>query len=159
MQVIRKIDHILARVEGILIALILSLMILLSFGQVILRNLFNDGILWGDTFLRQTVLWVGFLGASLAAREKRHISIDFLSHFIPVAWEKALKTLIFALTGLISGVLAWAAWTFVRFEQEGGSTLFLNYPVWIFQVILPYSFMIIAIRFLLSPLLYSSKAD
>ena len=42
MHLIRQIETALARIETFLIVLLLSLMILFSFGQVILRNFFND---------------------------------------------------------------------------------------------------------------------
>jgi len=149
MQIIKKIDAYLARAEEGLIVLILSVMILLSFGQVILRNLFDQGILWADIFLRQMVLWVGFLGASLATRSGRHIAIDFLPRFMPPQWRAISGIIVRLSAGVISAYLAWAAWKFVQFEREGGATLFLNLPGWIFETILPFSFAVIALRFLL----------
>ncbi|UCD10382.1 MAG: TRAP transporter small permease subunit, partial [Nitrospinaceae bacterium] len=93
MRWIEKIDAGLAKLEATFIVATLSVMILLSFGQVILRNFFHGGILWADLFLRQGVLWVGFLGASLATREGRHISIEVLSHFFPQGFVRILARL------------------------------------------------------------------
>jgi len=138
--------------EALAVTVLLSLMILITFSQVIMRNVFNEGILWGDIFIRQLVLWVGFLGASLAVREAKHISIDFLPHFLPITWGKFIQFIVNFTAGIISGLLAWAAWRFVEFEMEGSATLFLDIPVWIFQIILPYSFCVISARFLLKTL-------
>ena len=138
--------------EELTVTVLLSLMILITFSQVILRNVFHEGILWGDIFIRQLVLWVGFLGASLAVREAKHISIDFLPHFLPITWGKFIQFIVNFTAGIISGLLAWAAWRFVEFEMEGSATLFLDIPVWIFQIILPYSFCVISARFLLKTL-------
>lgn len=149
MEIIKKIDGYLAKGEEALIVLILSLMIVLSFSQVILRNVFHQGILWADIFLRQMVLWVGFLGASLATRSGRHISIDFLPNYLSPFWRAVSKVIVQATAGVVSGFLAWAAWKFMQFEKEDGTVLFLHYPVWIFQTILPFSFAVIALRFLL----------
>ncbi|MFP6637299.1 MAG: TRAP transporter small permease [Nitrospinaceae bacterium] len=150
MRIINQVDQFLGKIEGYLIVSILSLMILLSFGQMVLRNFFNMGIIWGDTLLRQWVLWLGFLGAAMAARQNKHISIEILSSLSSPYWERIIKTFTQICAGIISGFLAWAAWSFMLFEKEGGSILFLNIPVWVFQIILPYSFMIIAIRFIIS---------
>jgi TRAP-type C4-dicarboxylate transport system permease small subunit len=149
MRIINQVDQFLGKIEGYLIVSILSLMILLSFGQMVLRNFFNMGIIWGDTLLRQWVLWLGFLGAAMAARQNKHISIEILSSLSSPYWERIIKTFTQICAGIISGFLAWAAWSFMLFEKEGGSILFLNIPVWVFQIILPYSFMIIAIRFII----------
>ncbi len=152
MRLIRKIENILEKMETLAVSVLLSLMILIAFSQVILRNLFNEAILWGDIFIRQLVLWVGFLGASLAARESKHISVDFLPHFLPKTWGKLIQFIVNLTAGIISGFLALAAFRFVQFEMDGSAVLFLDIPVWIFQIILPYSFFVISARFLLKTL-------
>lgn len=149
MKFIRQLDDGLAKLETLAIAVILSTMILLSFTQVILRNFFQEGILWADILLRQLVLWVGFLGASLAVRNHSHISIDFLPNFLPKSWGKTLRALVQIIAGGISIALAWAACRFIMFEREAESTLFLDIPIWFFQIILPYSFCAVSLRFLL----------
>ncbi len=150
MHILKQVDRFLEKIEGHLIVLILSLMILLSFGQMLLRNLFNMGIIWGDTLLRQWVLWVGFLGASMAVRHDKHISIEVFANPSSLFWKRMIKAFTRFCAGIISGFLAWAAWSFVLFEKDSESILFLDLPVWIFQTILPYSFIVIAIRFIIS---------
>ncbi|MDE2237792.1 MAG: TRAP transporter small permease subunit, partial [Elusimicrobia bacterium] len=46
----------------------------LAFLQVLRRELFGSGALWADPLLRSLVLWVGFLGAALAAAEDKHFA-------------------------------------------------------------------------------------
>lgn len=157
MNAIKKIDHWLAKTEMGLLVLLLFLMVFMSFGQVLLRNFLNMGILWTDIFLRQLVLWVGFLGASLAVRERRHISIDVLSHFIPARFRSHLQIGVEVCAGVISAFLTVAAWKFVQFEMESPSTLFLDLPTWIFQTILPFSFAMISMRFFLGVFDESAK--
>jgi TRAP-type C4-dicarboxylate transport system permease small subunit len=147
MRVIRQIENFLGKIEALAVTVLLSLMILIAFSQVVLRNVFNDGILWGDIFIRQLVLWVGFLGASLAVRESKHISIDFLPNFLPKTWGNLIQFIINLTAGIVSGLLAVASIRFVQFEMEGSATLFFDIPVWIFQIILPYSFCVISARF------------
>lgn len=150
MQLIRSFDKILEKFEGHLIVFLLALMIILSFGQMVSRNLFHQALVWGDTLLRQLVLWTGFLGASLAVHKNKHISIDIFSNFLPPRLKQTSLILIRFVTSIISGFLAWSAWSFVQFERESESILFLDLPVWIFLLILPYSFLVIAFRFLLN---------
>ncbi len=152
MRFIKQIDRFLAGIEAFGVTLILSVMIGLTFVQVILRNLFSGGILWADLMVRQLVLWVGFLGASLAVRESKHIAIDFLPHFLPASFKKPVRFFTHIAAAVVSALLARAAFSFVRFEQEGGSILFLDIPVWWFQVILPYGFCVIAVRFVIQAL-------
>lgn len=158
MILIRSLDFLdktLEKIECRLIVCLLSLMIILSFGQMVSRNLFHQTLVWGDILLRQLVLWTGFLGASLAVRQNKHISIDVFSNFLPPSSKNKVFTFTRIATAIISGFLAWAAWSFVQFEKESESILFLEIPVWFFQLILPYSFLIIAFRFLL----YSTRTE
>jgi TRAP-type C4-dicarboxylate transport system permease small subunit len=150
MHILKQVNLFLEKIEGLLIVLILSLMILLSFGQMVLRNLFDMGIIWGDTLLRQWVLWLGFLGAALAVRQNKHISIEIFANLSSPFLKRIIRAFTRISAGIISGFLAWSAWSFMIFEKEAESILFLDFPVWIFQAILPYSFMVIAIRFIIS---------
>ena len=149
MPTIKQLDEWLAKAESGFLVSLLFLMVFLAFGQVILRNFFNSGLLWTDLFLRQLVLWVGFLGASLAVRERRHISIDVLPQLLPAAYKPWVQVLVNFSTGLISVFLAVAAWKFVRLEMEFPIILFLDLPAWIFQTILPFSFGLISLRYFL----------
>lgn len=152
MKTIKKLDEWLARLESGALILALFLMVLFASLQILLRNLFNTGLPWSDLLLRQLVLWVGFLGASLAAREGRHISIDVLPQFLPARLKPFLKTLVHFAAGVISVFLTLAAWNFVQMEFKYSTTLFLNIPAWTFQTILPYSFALISLRYFLAAL-------
>ncbi|MBW1813319.1 MAG: TRAP transporter small permease subunit, partial [Deltaproteobacteria bacterium] len=65
--------------EKVLLTTLLFSMIVLSFGQVVARNLFSTGFIWVDQMLRLEVLWVAFIGAALATEFNQHIKIDFLA--------------------------------------------------------------------------------
>ncbi|MFZ0392023.1 MAG: TRAP transporter small permease [Calditrichia bacterium] len=146
---LKKIDSSLAVFENGMIILVLSVMVLLSFLQVLLRNFFDTGLLWGDIFLRHLVLWVGFIGASLATRENKHINIDILTRFLPEKLLPAARIVTYLFTAFICVVLAKAAWVFVSYEKEFGTTLFSDIPAWIIQVIIPAGFALMALRFIL----------
>jgi TRAP-type C4-dicarboxylate transport system permease small subunit len=152
---LRYLDRALEKFEFWLIVCLLTLMIILSFGQMVSRNLFHQALVWGDILLRQLVLWTGFLGASLAVRQNKHISIDVFSNFLSPGTKGKVSIFTRITTAIISGFLAWAAWSFVQFEKESESILFLELPVWLFQLILPYSFLVITFRFLL----YSTRIE
>ena len=99
-QMIHRLDRSFALVESGLLIFILSMMILLAFLQVILRNLFSTSFFWGDPLLRHWVLWIGFLGASLAARENRHISIDALYRILPPTWKRIVHVITFIFSSI-----------------------------------------------------------
>ena len=149
MKVLKTIDRYLALTEGVIIVLFLTTMIGLAFLQVVLRNFFSTGIPWADTFLRHLVLWVAFLGASLSTRENKHINIDVLTKLLRPRGKLWSKCVVEVLSLAVCLFLGLAAWTFLAMERQGQGILFNNIPIWIFQIILPLGFFVIAFRFFL----------
>ena len=94
MGLLHWLDHWLASLERALVVLLLTGLLGLGLLQVIERNVLASGIFWADELLQHLVLWLGFLGASLATREQRHLSIDVLSHFLPTRWQLWLGLLV-----------------------------------------------------------------
>ena len=140
-------DETLGRVEKFLVAAMLSTMILLAFLQIILRNDFNTGIAWGDPLVRYLVLWVGLIGASLASKEGKHITIEVFSIWFSGYGNRYLKVIPHLVSAFICGLLTFAGWTFVQNEAQMGGTPFLEIPVWIPQVIIPITFALMTLRF------------
>ncbi len=140
-------DRWLERAETTLIILIVLTMILLSFLQVVLRNFFSTSISWGDIFLRHLVLWIGFIGASLAAREGKHINIDVLSKLLSAKVKRISQVIVSLFSSMVCYFLMAASIGFVRMEQEGSSVLFAHIPTWTIQLIIPIGFGIMMFRF------------
>jgi TRAP-type C4-dicarboxylate transport system permease small subunit len=158
-NLLKKIERSLAHLETGLILFLLSAMILLSFGQVLLRNFWGQGIIGVDIFLRQLVLWVGFLGAALAVREGKHITTGILPHMLEPRGKLYAKIASDFFAAVISFFLAIAAWKLVQSEYAGQSTLFDGVPVWLFQTILPYSLGLISARYLMDAILSAISSE
>ncbi len=158
MHRLKKIDDWLGRMEARLIVVLLSGLIVLSFTQIVMRNFFHSGLNWGDVLMRHGALWIGLLGASLATKEARHLSIEFASHLIPQHWARSLATFIKIFASTVCAVLTYYAYDFVNYEQEGGAILIFEIPTWLFQIVIPYSFAVICFRFLLNATLPAPSA-
>jgi TRAP-type C4-dicarboxylate transport system permease small subunit len=147
-RVLKRLQRIGLRIEDGLLALLLTGMILLATLQILLRNLWDTGISWGDPSLRLMVLWITLLGAMVATREHHHIRIDILARLLPGRWKPIAQRITDLFAGVITGLLAWHAARFVWFEWQDGSTLFAAVPAWICELIIPFGFAVIALRFL-----------
>lgn len=152
MDSIRKINNAIAKIEEWLLVVIVLFMVVLAFLQVLLRNIFDQSFLWGDPLLRQLVLWVGFIGASLATKGEKHITIDVLGKALKGRTKKGVQLLTDLFAMLISAVLSYAAWQFVMMEREFETKAFANLPAWYFQIIIPLGFGLMTLRYLFSSL-------
>ena len=137
----------LPRIEEALLALLLGAMILLASLQIFLRNFFDEGLVWIDPLLRLLVLWVGLMGALAASRGNRHITIDVFPRLLPPRPRAAVAVLVHGFTAGVCGLLAWHSWRFVQDEREFGGEAFLGVPTWVLEVVLPFAFAMIAIRY------------
>ncbi len=143
---IQLINSAITFVENCLLALSLFIMIALASAQIIMRNVWDSGLSWGDPTLSILVLWVGMLGAMVATREKNHISIDILSRFLPAHYKGINQIILDLFTAIVCGLLAYHSYRFVLMEFEDGTTAFGSVPAWLCEAIIPFGFGLIALR-------------
>jgi TRAP-type C4-dicarboxylate transport system permease small subunit len=70
-----------------LTALMLLIMVVLVFGNVVLRYAFNSGITISEEMSRWLFVWLTFLGATVAIKEHGHLGTDMLVAHLPT-WGK-----------------------------------------------------------------------
>jgi len=150
MSLLRALNRLLVRVETVLLVAFLSIMIVFAFVQVVLRNLFSSGLLWGDPLVRQMVLWSGFVGAALAASQDRHISIDALTKFLSPRVKSGMQTVTNLFAAVVCYFLGASAWTFLLDERVSGSELFLGIPSWVGLLIIPLGYWLLGLHFALN---------
>jgi TRAP-type C4-dicarboxylate transport system permease small subunit len=140
-------DEAIDRLEQTLLVILLSVMILIAFLQIVLRNVFATGLAWGDPLVRNLVLWVGFIGAALATREGKHINIDLFSRWLPSLGKTFVEIINYLFSFFICSLLCFAALKFIKNEAQMGNIIFSRIPAWIPQIILPITFGVMAFRF------------
>ena len=146
---IARLVALLHRLEDGLLVLLLAAMIVLASSQIFLRNFLETGIAWGDPLLRLMVLWIGLTGAMVATRQRKHISIDVLSRVLPERGRCVLQAVSSLFTAVVCGVVAWNAVRLVQLDYEAGGDGIAGLPVWWGELIVPFCFTIITLRFLL----------
>jgi TRAP-type transport system small permease protein len=77
------------RLLELLIAACLAVMVLLVFGNVVLRYAFNSGITVSEELSRWLFVWMTFLGSIVALKEHGHLGTDMLVSRLPVWGKKA----------------------------------------------------------------------
>ncbi|HDQ25274.1 MAG TPA: TRAP transporter small permease subunit, partial [bacterium] len=147
MKLLRLVNYHLYRFQSVFVVVIFGALLLLAFSQVCLRIFFRSGIEGADTLLRFLVLWVGFLGASLATYKNRHINIDIISQFTRKKSNRAIMGITGAASFIVSGFLCAAASIFVFGEASDTARVFFM-PVWVLQSVVPLSFFFMSLRFL-----------
>ena len=78
--------------EWLLMA-ILGFMVILVFGNVVLRYGFNSGIVFSEEVSRFLFIWMVFLGSVLMLRDNGHLGVHTLTKLMPLAGKKVCKFL------------------------------------------------------------------
>lgn len=143
----KQFEDLFGRIEKWVLVFLLGVLLAFSLLQILLRNFFSTGFVWGDSLLRNTVLWISFLGAARATAEDKHIRIDLLPRLLP-SFGAALISLIIDLFSLLVCIaLIHASWRFVMDERAAGGFAFSQVPLWWFEVVFPFSFAVMLVRF------------
>jgi tripartite ATP-independent transporter DctM subunit len=123
----------------------MSLMALLPVAALVARDTGLRGVPGSAVFVQHLTLWVAFLGAALAAASGRLLSIS-ANTFLPEKWSAPVRVLSSGLTAAIAAGLCWASWQFVLSQREGGGILALGIAKWVVQLVMPFGFLMIAVR-------------
>ncbi|MFK7955514.1 MAG: TRAP transporter small permease [Lysobacterales bacterium] len=144
-----KISRLVDGVEAALLAALLLGLVFLSGLQIVLRNVFDSGLVWIDPLLRLAVLWLGLLGAVAAARRGKNIQIDLLGHGVPPSVRRWFDVLTQIAASVVCGLIAWHGVRMVLLEAEFGDTGVLDLPIWLQQTVIPVAFGLMALIYLI----------
>ncbi len=125
-------------------------MALMVAAQVFFRYALNHSLFWSEEAARFLLVWLTFLGATVAYRRKAHPGVDVLYARMPPFLQKTTTILIHTVSILLSGVMILYGCQFAWFVRMQISPA-LNLPKWIVFGIIPVSgsiFLIHAITFL-----------
>jgi C4-dicarboxylate transporter DctQ subunit len=157
MKILRKIDSIISRIEGAILIVLLLAMLVMAFGQVVLRNIFSGGIVWGDILLRHLVLWIGFLGAALATSGERHLNIDVLTRYLPARVKGAVSMIADLFAAVVCYFLFYASLTFINFETASNHMIYGQVPSVYAEIIIPAGYALLAFHFLIRAFIDAGK--
>ena len=134
-------------VETWIIVVLVAFVIGFGLTQIILRNIFSTGLVWGDMFLKQAVLWICLLGAARAAADDKHIHIDILPRLLPEKLCVIVRILTNALSVVVCVILVSSSWEFVQNDRLAGDMAFASVPLWWLELVFPFSFAVMTARF------------
>jgi len=87
-KVLKSLADALTRTLEVLMVLCLAVMLVMVFGNVVLRLFFNTGIDLSEEIPRFAFVWMTFLGAIVGMRRRAHLGVDILVQALPVLGRK-----------------------------------------------------------------------
>lgn len=143
----------LSRRKSLVFAAIVSALGALAIWALV--TLLPSGLVWAPAVALACMLWAGLLGASIAAAQGRHLSLEVGKHLWPVRHRRVVRTAGLLLAGATSALLCalacvsvhehWQTWATT---PDAATLLPTGLPLWLVLAILPWSFAMMALRFL-----------
>ena len=114
---------------------------------------------WPQPLSVALMVWVGFLGASMATHDRRHLSLEMGSKIWPKKWLPALGGVARLVTTAFCLFFAYLAWRSLRAHYDEGQRFTfeiqirsfpeqpLRLPEWVSYAVIPYTFTMMTLRF------------
>jgi TRAP-type transport system small permease protein len=85
----KKIIYLFFKLLELLVVACMVAMVIMVFGNVVLRYGFNSGINFSEEMSRFCFIWLTYIGAMVAMRDGAHLGVDTLIRKLPLTGQKA----------------------------------------------------------------------
>ena len=137
----------LSRIERLLCTIAFAVLTLCIFSDVLLRELFGNGIHWAQRIGLNANVVLVFAGIGIATSKDEHLRPRILDHVLPDSWEPAIVRLqqlfmsLFCLAVVITAcIVVYKTWQLAETDDV------LGWPVWPLQSLIPIAFLLASIR-------------
>ncbi len=136
------------KLEEYLLAVLLAVMVSITFMQVIARYIFNYSFVWALEVTTVLFAWLIFIGMSYGVRVGSHIGVDALVRSLRPTAARIVGSIAAVLCIVYSVIVTIGGYQYVKKMYEVG-ILMQDVPIeqWIPRLVLPIGFSLLAIRF------------
>lgn len=111
------VDRGLGRVEWLVAAAALVVMVISTALGVLFRGLLNSPLAWANDLAVLAMLWLAFIGASALYKERGHIAVDALGHLLPPRGRAWLGSALIVMMGTAIAVTGIEMLPLVRLQH------------------------------------------
>ena len=129
-----KLVNLFFRVLELLIVVAMVAMVVMVFGNVVLRYGFNSGIDISDEMSRYAFIWLTFIGAMVAMREGGHLGVDMLVQHLPRLGKKFCLALSESLMLLCNVLFFIGTWKMHELQVTNVSPVVGLSMIWVYGI-------------------------
>ncbi len=132
--------------ESLTLSIAMAAMTIIPLAEIVLRRMSLTGIPGAPSLVQHLSLVVGMIGAAVAARENRLLSLSTAIDLLKGRLQRAAHICCGGFAAAIGVSLCIAGVQFVAVEKAAGKMLAYGIPIWFFQALIPVGFAIISMR-------------
>ena len=129
----KTVDGFTHLLEAVMV-LCLAVMLVMVFGNVVLRIVANTGIDLSEEMPRFALVWMTFLGAIVGMRRRAHLGVDMLVQALPVLGRKVCWGISQAIMLVCSGYIFYGTWLQHDIVKDNASPVAQISMLWVFGV-------------------------
>lgn len=133
-KILKAIADAFTRALEVMMVLCLVVMLVMVFGNVILRLFFNMGIDLSEEIPRFAFVWMTFLGAIVGMRRRAHLGVDILVQALPMLGRKVCWALSQAVMLVCCVYIVYGTWLQHDIIQGNASPVAQISMLWVFGV-------------------------
>jgi len=142
-----RLDRALGRAEWAFIGAALAFTSALLFVNVVLRYVFLSPISWAEELALYLMVWIVFVGGSVAVRTRGHIAIDLLPLVLSAAGRRRLAIGVALAALAFFAVFFWYSGEHVlRVRSSGQTTPVMGAPMWLTYLAMPVGSLLMGLR-------------
>jgi TRAP-type C4-dicarboxylate transport system permease small subunit len=131
---VKAIADAFTRALEVLMVLCLAVMLVMVFGNVILRLFFNTGIDLSEEIPRFAFVWMTFLGAIVGMRKRAHLGVDIVVQLLPALGRRVCWAISQAVMLLCCLIIVYGTWLQHDIIAGNASPVAQLSMLWVFGV-------------------------
>jgi C4-dicarboxylate transporter DctQ subunit len=143
---LERLDNLLEKIEGFVLVVTFSLLIVLMTINILQRNVFGQSSQMLQEYMPNLVVWISLIGATIGMKHGKHIRMEISLKFLPAAYQKALHRV-----GGVFGFLIMALGFYISLSFFANELKLFGAIGWA-SAIIPVFFLIVAFRYALQVL-------
>lgn len=129
----KTVDLFFKLLEFLVVASLVA-MVIMVFGNVVLRYGFNSGITVSEEMSRYCFIWLTYIGAMIAMRERGHLGVDTMVKHLPVMGKKVCLFISEALMLFCNGLFILGTWEMHELQVTNVSPVVGISMIWIYGI-------------------------
>lgn len=128
----------LKKLDLIVAALALAVLVAVTFTNVFMRYLFAKPLIWAEEVQLLCFLWMTFMGAGAAFRYGSHVAIEVVVDNLPHSLKRVIEIIDYILVVLILGYVCYLGMSMMPLMLKiGKHSNILHIPFWLINVVMP----------------------
>jgi TRAP-type C4-dicarboxylate transport system permease small subunit len=131
---VQKLINLFFKLLEFLVVACMVAMVVMVFGNVVLRYGFNSGILVSDELSRYCFVWLTYIGGMVAMHERAHVGVDIVVKRLPLLGKKICFALSELLMLAVNVLFFIGTWKMHELQLTNVSPVLGMSMIWIYGI-------------------------